>query len=508
MFNEGILGSEKVEDEIEFFDPSIIIDQTEFKPNINLDKSNYFNHNKSRTTKNNLMDAFTGFDFLDEEDIVYVPQTKEKSPKNSIKLQNELPFDLEDLIESPVKKIEKIPKSPKIERSIHFKPTNVNDLHDDYDLNFESILDFDQKNLKTNLQENSTKHVLPIDLEDMLESPKKKFSGFSENQFKEFYFEEQNFESPRNEFPISFEQMLDETPIRKIERPVHFKTTNLLDQQESFVEELDLSLSIDQYQVGFSITSQQQQESYILGQLLQNKKQFDEEDYSYKIEQQFLNNNKTTHSKKKKKKKTGNCSNCSIEYKYSNDTTEGLCGRCFSLIKEKEESGEEQEQIDSDSSGDCLSEKIVDETESQIFIPRKLHKYLIGVRGSSISKINKHTGCEIDFYDDGSIQILGEGKNRKAAIKMLIDRLDEVGWIKNENGEWIESRKFDELWKSFRKKAKEIYELRNYCREQSQHAYHEGDHEAAEKFSEEAKLHQLQFKEESQIAATNIFNEV
>eukprot|EP01080_Neovahlkampfia_damariscottae_P003028 gene3028-5038_t len=512
----GIFGIE-IEDQLLFQQDSFLDNTSDFKEKniVNQSKMNQKNNYSSIfSSKTSETSTFHNFDFLEEEllneeDIIYSPGFSYSPENKSTKPHNNITTELEKMLETQTKKIE---------RPVHFETKKLDIYHDDTELNFESLLDYDQQNLKTNLQIESPKHqvystqsfiespkhVIPISFEDILESPVKN-QHFQSQTFS--YHSKQEFRSPREEFPINFEQMLDETPTKKIERPVHFKLTST--NQEDILCEGDdfdaLSFSIDQYQIGLSIKTQQlQQRQLYFSHQEQPKVQFDEKNYSYHIEQQI-------ELSKKKKKTTAYCGNCGSRYRYTDNNDQGgLCGKCFSLKENLKKLQEEEEEEEfSDSSDDlCLSETIVDEDESQIIIPQKLHKYCIGTGGESVNKIKSETGCNhIHFYQDGSVQLLGERKDRKQAIRKLVERLEDVGWI-YENDEWIESKKFDQIWKTFRQEARKQYELRNYYREEAKNAYNEGDHESAEKFKEDSKIHQLKFKVESEIAAKRIFEEV
>lgn len=138
--------------------------------------------------------------------------------------------------------------------------------------------------------------------------------------------------------------------------------------------------------------------------------------------------------------------------------------------------------------------------------PNKLHKYIIGQGGSIIKSISSSSGCKIDMKED-TITISGEEKGIILAKEKIYEQLEEVGWF-FENNQWVERTKQDELWKKYRGEAEKEVKLRGEKFEQSKQAYESGNKELAKQLSDEAKVHDENFKRLNKEAGEKIFQEI
>jgi rRNA processing protein Krr1/Pno1 len=346
---------------------------------------------------------------------------------------------------------------------LNFEETSFSNLDSLLD---ENMFNFSDENFQVNQRTPEKKifslEIPAFDFDSILETPAKKTRPIHFKTTK-LYFDEheesldallddsqQQLLDKLNQF--QFEEPESHSSLKKYQRPVHFKTTTMND---SLLEDEDkISLDIDEYQKEFHFKTELQPVFLTEEEILQE----------IPSPVAFVEN-----------------SPCSSS---SSPVT--------SLSSEEEEE---------------ILETVVSKKESQISIPNNLHKYCIGTSGSIINKISNETNCNVQFYDNDIVEICGSPNSRKKVIRLLKDCLENVGWFL-EQGEWVEHRLIDELWKTYREKANEQLKLRNYCYEQAETATREYNYNLAEEFKETARNYQKKYKEESEIASAKIFHEL
>jgi hypothetical protein len=336
--------------------------------------------------------------------------------------------------------------------------------------NFDSILNDDmfsfsdekfQPNFKRT-EKNLLSETLSIDFDSILETPVKKTRPVHFKTTKIHLDEHEEslgalLDDSQNQLlkklnQFQFEGQESQFSFKKYQRPVHFKNSIVNDSLQE--DEDKISLDIDEYQKKF--TSKTEQLVFLT-----------EEEILQEIPSPvaFIKNS------------TG-----------SNSSSPQVTSP----------NSEEEEEI---------LETVVSKKETQISIPNKLHKYCIGTSGIVIKQISNETNCNIQFCDNDVVEICGSPNSRKKVVRLLKERLENVGWFL-EQGEWVEHRLVDELWKTYREKANEQLKLRNYCYEQAEKATRENNYILADELKETARKYQKNFKEESELASAQIFHEL